>query len=126
MPGSLVWCLAHRRRPLTGGCCVSGNSTLQSSITLEPIDLDTNPIGSKSQSWQRTQNSPHQSQLGKSSRQQVVTGKIPGLDCKESWRLAETLPAPSCVASGKTLWRPLLRGFSFHWSFFPALRGETA
>lgn len=108
MPGSLGWCLAHQRHPLTGGCCVSGNSTLQSSITLEPIDLHTNPIGNKSQSWQQTQNSPHQSQLGSSSRQQVVTGKIPGLDCKESWRLAETLPAPSCVASGKTLLRPLL------------------
>lgn len=41
-------------------------------------------IGNKSQSWQRDENSQHQSQRGENSRQQVLTGKIPGLDCKES------------------------------------------
>lgn len=43
MPGSPVWCLACWRRLLTGGHCISENSALQSSITSESINLDTNP-----------------------------------------------------------------------------------
>ena len=45
-------------------------------------------IGNESRSWQQDENSPHQSQPVENSRQQVVTGKIPGLDFGESWHLA--------------------------------------